>query len=353
MNENLKNIETLIRNGDTRIAIASLMDTEFLKVNEDRIVVINDRFEELSNDKSLNVISNSEYDLETAKINEALLDLLSSKEIQSKKRQKKKMWLGGIGSVFVLIFIGLLVTHFLDDSKVDQSKNLSNSKSGESTVVPVPKQNKNTIETDPGLNENTTVPDSKPKENVNVSESDSKLRERTRILQERVFDIYRTFNLSIEEIRNRTDLSEDERQKLLKSLQYLKSEYRVLHTKNTEAITEGNYLLSNELTKKIHFLSNSSSLAEVDNIKTPLPKIFARFKNRVYDNPDTKFGVYDILIYNDTLRVYMGMNQWDSLDISINGSMEIDRNWKTMEKFTDYYIPLSKVVKNYPFERAL
>ena len=38
MNQDLQNIKTLIRNGDTRIAIASLLDTEFLKVNEDRIV---------------------------------------------------------------------------------------------------------------------------------------------------------------------------------------------------------------------------------------------------------------------------------------------------------------------------
>jgi len=293
MSIDTQTIKKLISRGETKKAIASLKDSDLYQVREDSIVMISARFEELNNDKIQNVISSSEFNLESAKINRAILDLLSGKELQTEKKQKKKMMWIGAGVVFFLLFSALLANYFIDRSKQNQY---------------------------------------------------------ILILDERANEIFQALDMFKEEISNSTDLSENEKQKLLKSFQYLESEYRLLHEKNREAIKEENYLLSHEITRKIHFLSNSSSLEEINNIKTDIPELFSRFHPGASSKPEATFGFHDILLSNDTLRVYMGMNEWDSLDRVDKGYLEIQKDWETMEKFTDFYTPLSKVLKEYPFE---
>jgi len=293
MNQNSQNIKKLISRGDTKKAIASLKDSNLYQVREDSIVMISARFEELNNHKILNIISNSEYNLEAAKINMAILDLLSGKELQTEKKSKKKMIWIVIGGVIMVAFLTLLISVFGEKSKQNQH---------------------------------------------------------LQILDERANTVNRELAIIKEEISSDSQLTDVKKQHLLKSFNYMESDFKELHQKNKDAINSENYLLSQELTKEIHFLSNRSSLEKLREVSPEIPAVFAGSYIRTGET-ESPYGIPNILLYNDSLRSITGINKLERLS-GQNQEQEMVKRFGMWERFADFHDMLSKEIDNYPIEET-
>jgi len=151
-----------------------------------------------------------------------------------------------------------------------------------------------------------------------------------------------------EEISSDNKLTEIDKQHLLKSFNYMESDFKELHQKNKDAINSENYLLSQELTKKIHFLSSKSSLEKLREVSPEIPDVFAESYIRT-GGAEISYGIPNILLYNDSLRNITGIDSLENLS-SREQEQEIVKQLGMWEQFTKFHDMLSREIDSYPIE---